>query len=270
MTDIFQFEDYKSYLNHLLNQMPGKGWGVRGKLAEHINLQKSYISRVLTGPADFNLEQAILISQFFHHSETEKEKEYFLLLVQFARAGNLPLKEHLKKQLKQLLEARSHLAKRLNTKNTINKKYHDIYYSAWYYSAVHVLLSIPQYQTRPSIEQYLKLPPELVYRVLEFLVEAGMASFQNGKYTVSKTQIHLSSDSYLILKHHSNWRQLAMRSIDLQDSDDLHYSSVAAVSKSDALKLKELLVQMIQHSKNIIRDSKEETMVSICLDLFKV
>lgn len=52
--------------------------------------------------------------------------------------------------------------------------------------------------------------------------------------------------------------------------DNLHYSSVSSLSAADALKIKALLTQAIGDSVQIIKDSPEEQLVGINIDLFRV
>ncbi len=70
----------------------GLGRGSRAKLAAHLNCKPATISQVLSGALDFNLEQALLVSEFIDH--THEEAQYFLLLVQHSRAGSEKIRSY--------------------------------------------------------------------------------------------------------------------------------------------------------------------------------
>jgi hypothetical protein len=56
---------------------------------------------------------------------------------------------------------------------------------------------------------------------------------------------------------------------DLQD-DNFHYSSVVSVSKKDAIRVREHLMKALVEMTEIIKPSKEEELVSLCLDMFHI
>ena len=88
---IFGYRDYKSYINHWIASQPNRGRGFKSKIAERIRCQLAYISQVLTGVANFSLEQAEMLNTLFNHSEAGGE--FFLLLVERARAGTSSLEK---------------------------------------------------------------------------------------------------------------------------------------------------------------------------------
>ena len=91
---VYEFLTYKAYLKYKTDNKLGH-WGLKGKLAQHIGCQGTYLSQVLKGTAELSLEQAFLASDFFGH--TEEEKKYFILLHQKDRAGNKDLKKFFSK-----------------------------------------------------------------------------------------------------------------------------------------------------------------------------
>ena len=82
---LFEYSDYKLYLSDKIDGMPKHGRGERSKLAEALRCHLAYVSQVLKGEAQLSLEQADIINQYFDHSPDEAD--FFLLLVQAARAG---------------------------------------------------------------------------------------------------------------------------------------------------------------------------------------
>lgn len=191
-----------------------------------------------------------------------------MLQVQFQRAGTKELRDYFKTEMDEVIEKRSNLKERLNIKDSLDDNNQHIYYSAWYYAATHVILSIPQYQTPQKIAEALKLPLAQVQEILTFLCETGLAHHKGGGYEIGKTRIHLGQDSIQIRRHHTNWRNQAISSIDKNIKEDLHYSNVLTMSHKDVPKVKEIMIKAIEECREIIKISKEERVQVLTMDFF--
>jgi uncharacterized protein (TIGR02147 family) len=265
---IFDYGDYKNYINERITDSPSKGRGLRLKISEFLNCQTAFVSQVLNGNPNFSLEQAVKLNKFFEH--TNEEARFFILLLQFGRPGSSELQEFFKNEMKEILDKRSDLKNRLNIKNSLKKVDQQIYYSNWLYACIHMLVAIPEFQTSQAMSRHLNLPREKVMEIITFLEEAGLIQKKGAHYEIGITKIHLSKDSPQIERHHTNWRMQAIRSIDINDPVDLHYSTVVSMSHSDVPRVKEILIKSIEECRSVIRESNEEKIQSICIDFFGV
>lgn len=263
---VFDFKDYKRYLREKITNSPHKGRGMRRAMAQHLDCQTAYISQVLNQHGHFSLEQAIKLNRFWEHNE--EEGRFFLLLVQYQRAGTKELSDFFKNEMNLIIEKRSNLKGRLDIGDSLDEKNQHIYYSVWTYAAVHILLSIPNYQTPKAISSYLNLPLKQLHEILEFLVKTGLAHQKGSHYEIGLTRIHLSKESIPIRRHHSNWRNQAIISIDKNLPEDLHYSNVLSMAHKDVPKVKEILIQAIEECREIIKVSKEERVQVMTMDFF--
>ena len=166
-------------------------------------------------------------------------------------------------------ESRLNLKKRLRDTEDIPEKDQNRYYSAWFYSAIHIILSIPGYQDATKIAVHFNLPLELTISVINFLENCGLVESQNGAYVFTKKRIHLARESEFIQRHHINWRSQSLQSVEKNLTDDLHYSNVIAVSKNDYLKIKDIIVQAIEQARLVAVPSKEEVLCAMAVDIFK-
>lgn len=112
--DLFESVDYKQYLIDVLTSNTLGGRGARTTLAQAAGCQLAFISQVLNGNADFSLEQADGISRYL--SQNSKERDYFLLLVQYARAGTESLRAHFMRQIKERNTEARRLADRFRSR----------------------------------------------------------------------------------------------------------------------------------------------------------
>lgn len=268
--DIFDYRDYKAYLQAYIDSKPKGGRGVRLALANHIGSPVSHISQIFNGKSQLSLEQAEGVNEFVGH--TDDEAQFFLLLVQKGRAGTPALKKRLDLQIQQIIERRLLLKDRLGVKQPLTKEAQATFYSSWLYGAIHVMLTIPKFQNKESISKHLGLSVKRVNEILQFLVSVGLAvQKENGRFDVGTARIHLGSESDLISKFHTNWRMKAIQSLESENANlDLHYSSAVTISEADFLKIKSLLVKSIEETKTIIKDSPAESVFSFCIDMFRI
>lgn len=269
MDDLFEFEDYKDFLNGKLDELDQGGRGSRARMSRFIGCQTAYTAQVLRGSAQLSLEQAEGINDFLGH--TEEQGQYFLLLVQVAKAGTPKLKSRFRKQLEQMQQSRKLLKNRLNVKENLREHEQLVYYSSWVFGAVHALVSIPDFQNPEQISKRLDISMKQSGEVLQFLIDTGLVEKKaSGNLEIGKGQIHLGADSPLISRHHLNWRLQAMRQIERDPQFGLHYSSVISISRDDHRIIRERIVALLKEVKPIIRDSREEELYSLSMDFFSV
>ena len=89
---IFEYTDYKAFLESWIASRPQGGRGIKSKMAQAMRCQLAYLSQVLNGPAHLSLEQAEALNGILDHSH--EEGDFFLLLLQRARAGTPGLRKH--------------------------------------------------------------------------------------------------------------------------------------------------------------------------------
>lgn len=266
-SNIFEYRDYKKYLLDQINSCD-ESRGKRKELAEYINCQVSHITNVLSGTGHFNQEQAEAAARFF--GLLPNETEFLLTLINYNRAGTDSLKKFYEKILNDRQENFLNLKNRLKIQTSIPEHDEIKYYSSWHFGAAHVLLSIPEFQTRESLANKMELPISRVDEILNFLVDSRLCYKENNKFKISQPLLHLDKKSSLISKHHINWRMKSIQSLDSVEDADMHYSSVFTLSKKDLPKVKEILSKSLSEALQVIKKSPEEEAAVICLDLFKI
>jgi uncharacterized protein (TIGR02147 family) len=263
---VLDFRDYKAFLLQTLEQTQKRG--ARSELARTLQCQPGYVSRVLSGDAHFSLEQADAVNRFLGHNE--EESQYFILLVEHARAGTSTLRAHFLKQIEQAQERHLNLKNRFKIQNRLSSEDQTVYFSHWHFAAIHAFLSVPAFKTKEAIAKQLYLPLKRVSEVIDYLMRVGLIELRDGKYVSGAARLHLGNDSPVIAKHHINWRLQAIQSLERDTGEDLHYSSVVSLSAADVLEIKRQIVKTIESIKGVVRDSKEETVACFSLDFFRL
>lgn len=265
---VFDFNDYKTYLSHLEQQRSHFSRGFRSRLAEAVGCNNAFISQVLNTDAHFSLEQAVKLCSYFKLSD--EEERYFLFLVEYARAGTPQLRERFKTLLDEIRDKYLNINGRVKQQTALAPEAQSTYYSQWYYAAIHMLVTVPQFRTVKDIAGALKLSSATVEKVISFLLSCGLLIEKGGEFTAGPSYLHLDRESPNISKHHTNLRMVAINSLQDVKKTDVHYSTVSTLSKKDAEVLRSKLVQEVQNYVQTVSQSKEETMYCFNLDFFKV
>jgi uncharacterized protein (TIGR02147 family) len=266
--NLYEYDSYREFFKSYFAQAGKRG--EQTKLAAFLNCQTSFISQVLTGAkTHFSLEH---ISQITKYLKLDAEQsDYLILLCLYEKAGTKDLQEHFYKKIVAVKNQHQLITAKISKRgSTLSNEQKAVYYSHWAYMAIHMAISIPDLSTEDKIRKYFNFPQEFVSEIFKFLIDAELIEKEQNHYKIGKTRIHLENTSPLVRSLHSNWRQKAIDSLIDKDELNLHYSSVLILSKKDALKIKQLILELIKEKEKILLPSPEEQMVIFNLDYFKL
>lgn len=266
--DVFEFENYRTFVKKRLENAPKGGHGQALKIAKAIGISTTLMSQILNGQREMTPEQGSLLCEYFGLGVTETE--YFLLLVQRERAGNQSLKKILDRQIDRIRESAKKVSSRLNVTKVISDEDKAVFYSEWYYSAVRQLTAIPGFENAESISDHLKIPAKIVNETLNFLIQTGLCIEENGRIRIGPSKTHIDSDSPFVKMHHTNWRYKALEFIKYSYPEKLHYSSPLTLSKKDCEKVRMRLLSAIEDVGKIVDPSPSEDLMCLNVDWFKI
>ncbi len=265
-SDVFNFDQYQSYLLHRMQESAERG--TLARWSEAAQCQRSHLSRVLAGTLHLTMEQAFRLAKYFHLDPDAEN--YFLKLVEFERAGDSRYKEKLKNELHAIRESQEDFSQRLNYAQLKATEQEILYYSNWYWGAIHILVSVPKYQKDVAIAQRLQLPIEIVRECLKKLEEFKLIEFKNDRWHFTSPHVHLTKKSPYNVINQSSWRNRAVIDTQAPNSDGLHYTVVQTMSLKDAKKIKMMLFQAIDDYTKIANPSREEELFCFNCDFFQV
>ncbi len=261
---IWNFKDYKKFLKGYIRATRQRGTIV--KLAQAAGCQPSYLSQVLTKEINLTPDHILGISEYIHLNE--EETDYLCLLLDHARAGTPKLKSRIHLQLEKIRIRNEEVGQRLNRSVADKDEILQYWVSHWTTGALHILSSIPEYQTVTAAAQRLKLPESQVLTCFEKLLELGCVTRLNGRYIHSGVGIHIPANSNFILNHHFNWRQKALLSAQEKSSQHLHFSGVYSVARSDLSRLRELFLSTLKQADEIATQAPTEELICFACDVF--
>ena len=264
MTGIFEHNDYVSFLKHRLHLMPKQGHGQLRKIAAYLRIHPTRMSQIFTGKVDFTPEQAALLSAYLNLNENESE--FFLTLVDLARAGNEELRRNLRRRLAKLKESTRDLATSLPRDKTLKNEHKAVFYSSWKYSAVRLASGISGTNSIEALSRRLQLSPSEIMPVVEFLLSVGLCVNEDGKIRMGPASTHLESHSPFISRHHSNWRLRAMNRHDVMSRRELAYTGPMVIDENAQETIRQLLVEMIQKITRTAIDAHSEKLMCLNID----
>lgn len=262
--DLYKYSDYRQFLNQSIS----KKRGMKAALARKLRCQTSFVSQVLSGRTELSMDHAVIVCEFL--GMTRAESRFYLLLVQRSRAGSIELKRFLDSEIEEERKKQKTIREKIKVYDRLSPNLETVYYSSWWYSAIHILVAFEEFQTRASIVDRLNLAPHVVDEALAFLESSKCIRNEKGKFKINQTRIHLDEKSPLIARHHSNWRIKAIEAIERQDPSHIHYSGVIGISRLAAEKIKTTLYETLQKVEPEIQNSPEEEPRVLLLDFFSL
>ncbi len=267
--NLFEFEDYKKWVNTRIQGLPKAGRGQYKRIAEHLSVNATIVTQVFNGERDLTPEQAVLLADYFALSKIETR--FLLLLVNFSRAGSHLYRKNLSEEILELREQAREIKNRVQQDHFLTDEAKSILYSNWYYLAIWSLTAIPDFQNLDAIIERLKINKKKAREAIEFLKKYALViEDENGRLKNGPTLVHLESTSPQIPRHHQSWRLQAFRHYENPQATDAFYSAPVTLSEKDANLIRENLLKFISSSVDTIKDSPSEKLYCLCLDWFEV
>jgi len=265
--DIFDFEDYRAYLNAWLKRKKESKTFNLTRLSEVAQIHPTFLSHVLSGAKHLSLEQAALISDQLEH--TKLEQDFFFVLIHLDRAGNQKLRNYWLEKKAQFKTEKLKLSKRLDKHRVLTQEERALFYSSWIYVAVWVSTSIEDRQTLSQVAERFQITRNRADEILKFLVEIGLCKVKEGHYSMTENHIHIPNDSPFVVKHHVNWRMKGIQKMDNRKEYELFFTSPMSIAKKDFHAIREKIARMIKEIINTAKASAAEEVVCLNVDFFE-
>lgn len=264
---IFEYTDYRAYLNNYLKQLPKKGRGELSRIAQHLRVNTTLLSQIRSGLRDFNIEQTYEMSIYLGHSELETE--YFSILVQIEKSGTSNLKKYLEQKRMKLKNQALSLSERISHEKRLTDQDRTIFYSSWLYSAVHLFTSTnDKGLTLEEICSRFNVSRIKINEIIIFLLKSGLCNEHNGRFSIGVRSTFVERGSPHLLKHHSNWRLKAIAKSDAISNRELMYTGQVSISKKDFETVREKLTEFLKDTMSLVKDSPAQDIASLNIDWF--
>lgn len=259
---VLNFNDYKEFVRFQI------GHGSSKLLAQHLGVNASMVSQILSGPKDFTLEQGEKLLSFFNLKNMDAE--YFLILIQIARAGTTGLKKIYERRAIELRSNGVQIKHHIQVDRALTAEEKSKFYSSWIYSAIQIFTSIDGGKTFEQISEAFRVERVRLLEVLEFLVEKNLCQLQNKMYSPGVQSTHIEKGSPFLVQHHNNWRVKALEKAESLQDQELMFTANISLSNDDFLKLREHLMKCIKDFMDVVKPSPPQVVANLNIDFFKV
>jgi uncharacterized protein (TIGR02147 family) len=267
MSSVLGVSDYKDFIQAMIQEQVVER-GYLAQLAKAAGCQRSFFSQVLHSHVHLTPDHAMGLALFWDLPEVERE--YFLELLHYARSGSEQYRKVSIQKLKRLKEDAENLSRRLKRESTMTQEAQIAFYSHWYVSAVHLLLTISNFRTAEAISKRLNIKLEEASRSLLTLEQIGLARRERGMWLPTDGNLHLPRNSPMAFSHHSNWRGRAVADVIAQTPESMHYTSLYSLNRDDFEKIKSLVLALVESSRSTAVASSSEDLACFNLDWFWV
>lgn len=266
--DIFKFSKYKDFIQKWVESQSGRGRGQYGKMAEALGISSVLISQIFKGEKNLSLEHAYLLTEYL--GLTPPERDYFILLVQFDKAGSHKLREYFQQQIKTIQKERSENLKQVLQQDiSLSETDKAIFYSNWLYSAIRLQTSIKGFHTLDALTNYFQLPRDQVSEILNFLVDKNLIAKTDKGFEMGPQRTHLESNSPYIKARQISWRVKAFEKMDNKNSGHFFYTAPMSISEKQMQVLKEKLTDLIKELTHELINDEPEHLACLNIDLFR-
>lgn len=265
--NIFDYSNYLEYLKKWIDEQPGKGHGVKGKIAKELGVSSTLVSFIFSGKKVMTLEQASDFADFV--GLTEKEANYFILLVEVERAGHHRLKNRLLERVKLEQKEGQRIRSRVKRDQNLSAEDYATYYSSWIHTGVRNLAGLKDFNNVDQIATRLNLSPVIVNQAIQFMLSLGLLKQGESGLDVGSTYTYVDDDSPFVNKHRQNWRLKGLQVMDLKKRQNLFYTSPMSLSAQDAEKIRQNLLNVIVNAVETMRPSPSEVVRCLNIDWFE-
>jgi len=268
MLRIFDYQDYKKYINDYIKTLPQNGRGQYHKMAKVLNTSTSLISQIFKSDREMTMEQGYLLANYLKLDLPETR--YFITMLSLAKAGNYKLKTFFSSELKLQKKEADKLNQRLKVNQILKDEEMAIFYSDALYSKVRLLTSLPHINSPEDLAKVTDVEIDKINEVLKFLMEKGLVVYQSKKLEMGPSRTHVSKDSPFLKNHHRNWRLKSIERQSLDTSEDLFFTGPMTIEKKHYQEIKELLTKTLEKIFSTLEKTKAEGFYCLNMDFFEV
>lgn len=267
--NFFKVEEYRVIIENFLKSKPHQGYGEISKIGKFLKVNPTLVSQVMSGTRDFTCEQGIDLANYLGLSETEAE--YFLLLIQRARAGNPRLRKHFDQKLEGLRIQSKDIGRHYAHERQLDETEASVFYSSWLYSAIRVYTSTAEKgRGVEELCERFQISRSRAMDILRFLLQTGLCSEKNGLYMANLARTFGNQKSPHLVKHRSNWRLKAIQKLENVTDDEMSITSVMSISKKDFEEVRRQLTEFIKFLSKTVQETEAEDLAFINIDLLWV
>lgn len=268
---IFEHDTYQNVIKAYVDSQKALGLSVTyQRLAKEMRVQKSYLSKVMSGNASLNKDQAFLLSKFMRLKN--EEEEYLFLLVEKDRAALKEYRRKIDSKLKQIQLKQTQSSAYLDkVEQDASSAAAQVYYLYPEIQLIHLAFGLERYREKPNIlKDDLGVQDLFFQKAIKTLQELSLIALKGNSVELLKSNLHLSRESDLF----HQWKtQFKLKSIEwtkrLAEGDKYNFVASFTASEEDKEKIRLEFMRFLKKTESVVKNSNGENLYQINFDLFK-
>jgi uncharacterized protein (TIGR02147 family) len=262
---------YLNYRKYLMSEVEERKTSLTRKtsfqqLAASTGIQKTYLSKVLSGRAHLNSDQLYAMANELNLSESESD--YLLLLLELDRSQNSARKEKLKRRISEIQSQNLQTDRTLTDLDVVQTTEFVQGYSLDVEAQmIHMLLTIDSYAENPEkIAAVLKISMEQLREKLKTLERLGIVRQKQGHraYRVEKDGIHLPS----VDTHFEIFRKISkLKSLENQNKKNYSFSGFLTTNEQTSARIRDRMLKTLKEIQEMVKPSSSKGLYQISLEL---
>lgn len=266
--NVFEFENYKDFVNQELAHRPKKGRGEFMKLSKFLRVHTTMITHIFRGDHHLSQEHGLAVAEYLGLNTLETE--YFMALIGFARAGDERTRKFYRGKIREVKDKSLALRHRLEFKNKLEESDQAIFYSSWLYAAARLMTMMSGMNTSSTLAEKLGVSANQINAVLEFLLSRGLVEKTGNTFKYRDLSTYVARDSVLASRHNVNWRLKCLERLDRVAQNEMAYTNPIVIAETDFERVTELIVQFIAEFRRIADPSPSEILCCLNIDWLKL
>lgn len=262
---IFTFVDEIEVISCFLNENSDVK-ALKSKMAAAAGCQLSYLSQAMAGKVHLTPDHGYGIAKFLRLGEAETE--YFMLLVQFKRAGSREHRNYISERLNAFRKANFNLETKIKSSGRLSDSDLQRYYSDWRLQAIHMFLTIPKYQRLNPLATKFKVDEIEILALLDILVALGLAKKVADSWFPILKELHIPIRSPHSIATQFQWKMRALQDLQGPEGSGVHYVGTFSLSNHDIQELKAMVIDFIAKTRALAKKSPEEEVAHLGLSFF--
>lgn len=273
MINIFRYSDFRQILKQLVAQKKKTSGDFNfSMLATALGVQKTYLSKVMSGSGQLSADQIYTLAENF--SLTKEEHDYLILLIECERTGLAKRRQFLERRVSAIQ------AEHRNTKKNLKAKFSEEkiadaraeYYLDPFMTIAHLFLTLPSYAgDSKKVAQRLKFSDFYAKKIFSALERIGIIEKLNTPdcYRVVEDHLHLSSESLLSTPYHALFRMASLQQL-MKIAPEERFAFSVTFSADDGTKkmVHEAFLNFLREIEPAVKAAPIESVYQLNFDLF--
>lgn len=267
---IFSRLDYRENLKTLVENRKKIDSSVTyQRMAEHMRIQKAYLSQVIKGNRDLSQDQLYMAMDYL--DLRDHERDFLKLSLEYERSGLMVRKRELKVYLKEMQKKYAKTSAHIEVEEVDHEQTSvDEYYLDPFNLIIHICLGIKSFNQDPKeIAKTLMIPQSKVQDVFKKLEKLGIIKVEKGKIVIQKRNMHIPKESPLFQMWRQNLNQIAQTRINLVSNENKYnFQVVFSAEESVRKEIQEEFMKYLKKVQKLVKEAEAKEMYQMSFDLF--